>query len=143
MCGATHREFESLRLRPKKQVSEVCEGIPLRGAARGFWSIGIRQLEIASNSIEPFRVAFSAFQADTECVFPSNAMPPATHHNWFSDTGTELTTTTGQTVKVIDFNHIEDEQMMSASAKHFRNQYIQDEQIDEARTPMGLSEVIT
>lgn len=66
-------------------------------------------------------------------------MPLTTHQNWFSDTGTELTTTTGQTVKVIDFNHGEDEEMMIAWAKHFRNQYIHDEKIDEACTPMGLS----
>lgn len=64
---------------------------------------------------------------------------PTSHHNWFSDTGTELTTATGQMVKVIDFNHVDDEAMLNAWAKHFRNQYIQDEKIDEACTPMGLS----
>jgi hypothetical protein len=67
-------------------------------------------------------------------------MPPnVIHSGWFTDTGTELTTTTGQTVRIIDFNHVDDETMLNTWAKHFRNQYIQDEKIDEARTPMGLS----
>ena len=66
-------------------------------------------------------------------------MPTMTHHNWFSDTGIELATTTGQVVKVIDFNHVNDVIVLNVWAKHFRNQYIQDENIDEARTPMGLS----
>lgn len=67
-------------------------------------------------------------------------MPPnAIHCSWFTDTGIELATTTGQTVKIIDFNHVEDEVMMGVWAKHFRNQYIQDDKIDEACTPMGLS----
>lgn len=67
-------------------------------------------------------------------------MPPnVIHCGWFTDTGMELVTTSGQPVKVIDFNHLEDEEMLNTWAKHFRNQYIQDDKIDEACTPMGLS----
>ena len=61
------------------------------------------------------------------------------HHTWFQDTGTVLSTTDGKTVRIINFNHVDDEAMLIAWAKHFRNQYIQDEKIDEARNPMGLS----
>ena len=66
-------------------------------------------------------------------------MPTSSHYNWFNDTSIELTTTTGQVVKVIDFNHVNDADLLSEWAKHFRNHYIQDEKIDDARTPMGLS----
>ena len=67
------------------------------------------------------------------------SIPIIKHYEWFNDTGIELATTTGQAVKIIDFNYQEDNAILDAWAKHFRNQYIQDEKIDEACIPMGLS----
>jgi len=63
----------------------------------------------------------------------------STHLDWFTDTGVELTTMTGQNVKVINFNHTDDETILKAWAKYFCNHYIKDEEIDSACTPMGLS----
>lgn len=52
------------------------------------------------------------------------------HINWFNDTGEEISTVDGITVKVIQFVHQDDEKVMSAWAKHFRNHYCNDDEID-------------
>jgi hypothetical protein len=63
-----------------------------------------------------------------------------THHSsWFHDTGTEVLTADGKPVKIIDFLHQDDEAILKLWAKHFREHYIPDTEIDGARTPMRLS----
>jgi hypothetical protein len=49
---------------------------------------------------------------------------------WFSDTGTQLTTADGKPIEVWEFNHQKDDFVLSEWAKHFRNQYIDDAEID-------------
>lgn len=67
-------------------------------------------------------------------------MPPNIPHcDWFTDSGIRLVTSTGQPVELINFNHVNDETALNAWAKHFRNQYIKEENIDGSCGPMGLS----
>jgi len=52
------------------------------------------------------------------------------HIQWLIDTGERLTTADGKTVEVWEFCHKEDEEVLSAWAKHFRNHYCLDAEID-------------
>ena len=61
------------------------------------------------------------------------------HTRWLIDTGTELETADGKKVKIIDFRHVDDEKVLLNWAKHFREHYILDSELDESRTPLGLS----
>jgi hypothetical protein len=49
---------------------------------------------------------------------------------WFSDTGTRLTTADDKPIEVWEFNHQKNDIILSEWAKHFRNQYIDDAEID-------------
>lgn len=55
------------------------------------------------------------------------------HTKWFVDTGKRLKTTDGKKVKVWEFHHKKDEAVLSAWAKHFRNHYCLDSEIDDLR----------
>ncbi len=58
------------------------------------------------------------------------------HLEWLVDTGEVLTTQCGRKAKVYSFNHdMTDEEVMSAWAKHFRNHYCDDSQIDILKAP--------
>ena len=59
------------------------------------------------------------------------------HIKWLIDTGERLTTADGKTVEVWEFRHDDEEEVLSAWAKHFRNHYCLDCDIDfmRGRTP--------
>jgi hypothetical protein len=61
------------------------------------------------------------------------------HGKWFINTGELLNTTDGKKVEVWEFQHQEDEDVLSAWAKHFRNHYCLDKQIDILRDGTGLT----
>lgn len=64
---------------------------------------------------------------------------PLPHSSWFHDSGLDVATTDGKSVRVIDFLHQDDEAILNSWAKHFREHYIKDVDIDGACTPMGLT----
>lgn len=58
------------------------------------------------------------------------------HIQWLQDTGDILTLTCGKEAKVFRFRHdVNDEVKMTAWAKHFRNHYCNDNQIDLLKAP--------
>ena len=58
------------------------------------------------------------------------------HMQWLQDTGNDLVLTCGREVKVFRFHHdVSDQQKMTAWAKHFRNHYCNDAQIDLLKAP--------
>ena len=61
------------------------------------------------------------------------------HINWLIDTGERLTTVDGKTVEVWEFCHEEDDDVLSAWAKHFRNHYCLDSEIDLYRKGYNYS----
>jgi hypothetical protein len=65
----------------------------------------------------------------------TNVKPP--HLDWLVDTGKKLNTACGTEVDVLELNHTQDDAVLSAWAKHFRNQYCSDDEIDFSRDGMG------
>lgn len=65
--------------------------------------------------------------------------PALEHLEWLVDTGKRLKTADGKPVRVMELRHMKDDGVLSAWAKHFRNQYCRDDQIDELRKGTGLS----
>ena len=61
------------------------------------------------------------------------------HLDWLVDTGKTLTTQNGIPIKVFELQHTEDEVILSRWAKHFRNHYCLDEDIDMLREGTGKS----
>ena len=59
--------------------------------------------------------------------------------NYLTKVNGSLTTSDGKSVDVFEFNHQEDEDVLKAWAKHFRNHYCLDSQIDILRDGTGLS----
>jgi len=59
--------------------------------------------------------------------------------DWLKDTGNTLTTNDGTPVQVFDLLHTEDDPILSEWAKHFRNQYCNDSDIDFLRETTGKS----
>ncbi len=55
------------------------------------------------------------------------------HIKWFVDTGVRLNTADGKEIAVWEFRHKKDEAVLSAWAKHFRNHYCLDTEIDSLR----------
>ena len=55
------------------------------------------------------------------------------HIKWFVNTGERLNTADGKEVAVWEFRHKKDEVVLSAWAKHFRNHYCLDTEIDSLR----------
>ena len=52
------------------------------------------------------------------------------HIDWLIDTGERLSTADGKTVEVWEFRHEEDGDILSRWARHFRNHYCLDSEID-------------
>ena len=61
------------------------------------------------------------------------------HIEWLVDSGIKISTIDGRTVEVFDFNHLDDAAIMSEWAKHFRNHYCSDNEIDVLRRGTGKS----
>lgn len=62
------------------------------------------------------------------------------HLKWLEDTGDIITTVCGKQAPIYTFNpDMADEATMSAWAKHFRNHYCDDNEIDDLRDGTGLS----
>jgi hypothetical protein len=61
------------------------------------------------------------------------------HMKWLVDTGDILTISDGKQVKVFEFNREDDEEVLSSWARHFRNHYCDDRQIDLLRNGTGYS----
>lgn len=58
---------------------------------------------------------------------------------WLEDSGQALQTADGKNVSIFEFNHRDDSKVLSAWAKHFRNHYCDDDQIDDLRGGFGMS----
>jgi hypothetical protein len=61
------------------------------------------------------------------------------HHGWFKKNSKETKTTEGVVVDLLEFQHQDDEAALSAWAKHFRNHYCLDSEIDIFRKGTGKS----
>jgi len=61
------------------------------------------------------------------------------HLAWLVDTGKSLKTADGKPVRVMELKHAKDDAVLSAWAKHFRNQYCRDDQIDDLRNSTKLT----
>jgi len=61
------------------------------------------------------------------------------HTSWFVDTGKVLTSSDGITIEVWEFVYEKDEVILSQWAKHFRNHYCLDDEIDYFRKGYGYS----
>ena len=59
------------------------------------------------------------------------------HIQWLVDTGKRLKTTDGKEVEVWEFRHQNDDDVLSAWAKHFRNHYCLDTEIDFLKGLVG------
>ena len=55
------------------------------------------------------------------------------HLEWLLDTGERLTTADGKTVQVWEFRHENDDAILTSWARHFRNHYCLDTEIDSLR----------
>lgn len=64
-------------------------------------------------------------------------IPP--HLSWLVPTGKACRTSDGRPVQVLELKHRNDQGVLSAWAKHFRNQYCDDGQIDALRSGTKLS----
>jgi hypothetical protein len=62
------------------------------------------------------------------------------HLAWLVDTGKKLKTADGKPVHVMELKHANDDGVLSAWAKHFRNQYCRDDQLDELCSGTKLSQ---
>lgn len=65
------------------------------------------------------------------------------HIKWLVDTGERMTTSDGKEVEVWDFRHDNDEEVLSAWAKHFRNHYCLDTEIDFLRGKRARPDYLT
>ena len=63
-------------------------------------------------------------------------IPP--HLRWLINTSRTLTTSDGKTIELWEFNHQEDDTILSDWARHFRNHYCEDSEIDSLRAGTGL-----
>ena len=61
------------------------------------------------------------------------------HVKWLVDTGERIETADGKIVEVWEFAHQPDDENLSAWARHFRNHYCLDEEIDYFRSGYGYS----
>jgi hypothetical protein len=52
------------------------------------------------------------------------------HIRWFADTGKSITTSIGENIKILEYKHEDDAAVLSLWAKHFRQQYCLDDEID-------------
>ena len=61
------------------------------------------------------------------------------HTEWLIELGEVLHTSDGQVIHVLEFRHQNDNKVLSAWARHFRNHYCSDRDIDNVRAGYGLS----
>ncbi len=61
------------------------------------------------------------------------------HISWLVETSEEITTADGMKVKVLELQHKNDSTILSEWAKHFRNHYCKDDEIDFLRRGPNLS----
>jgi hypothetical protein len=61
------------------------------------------------------------------------------HINWLIDTKVRLKTVDGKTAQVLEFRHRNDDKILSDWAKHFRNHYCLDSEIDSLRKGTSYS----
>lgn len=61
------------------------------------------------------------------------------HYQWLIDTGRRLNTADGRTVEVWDFQHQNDDDVLTSWASHFRNHYCRDDEIDDLRRGIGCT----
>ncbi len=61
------------------------------------------------------------------------------HIKWLTDTGKTLTTVDGKTVHIWQLRHQHDDAILSAWAKHCRNHYCLDTEIDHLSDGTGLN----
>ncbi len=67
-------------------------------------------------------------------------MPPTPSHCvWFEDTNRTLRTSDGREVRVINFNHQQDDALLSEWASHLRRHYCSDEDLTANSTSMEMS----
>jgi len=65
------------------------------------------------------------------------------HIKWLVDTGERLKTADGKEVEIWEFRHERDEAVLSAWAKHFRNHYCLDTEIDFLRGKLTRQDYLT
>ena len=63
------------------------------------------------------------------------------HADWLVEAENGLKTSDGVEVKIYDLNHTNDDEILSSWAKHFRNHYCSDNDIDNLRNGTGLSKL--
>lgn len=61
------------------------------------------------------------------------------HIKWLSDTGERIKISDGKEIELWKFSHQKDEGILTGWAKHFRNHYCLDTEIDDLRKGTGLS----
>ena len=67
-------------------------------------------------------------------------MSSTLHHiQWLSDSKAPIVTDDGRTVEVWELNYVNDDEILSEWAKHFRNHYCSDDEIDDLISGTGLS----
>lgn len=78
---------------------------------------------------------------DNSNYFTANIAMPWTseHTQWLVDTGKRLNTSDGKSIEIWEFQHQRDDAVFSAWAKHFRNHYCLDSEIDYFRRGTGLT----
>jgi hypothetical protein len=81
--------------------------------------------------------AFPFLPAILSAAMP--ALKTNKHTDWLLDTGKNLRTSDGHTVKVWNFAHQPDQAVLSAWAQHIRRHYCADHEIDALRNGPGLS----
>lgn len=87
------------------------------------------------NGIPPGR----ATCADCEKNGKEDALGAPPHMDWLQDTGETVTTADGRTIEIWELNHAEDEDVLSAWAKHFREHYCPDDDLAALAAGTGKS----
>lgn len=71
---------------------------------------------------------------------PKTNVKSPSHLDWLVDTGKALETACGRKVNVLELKHTNDTTILSAWAKHFRNQYCSDNKIDALKGKLSRKE---
>lgn len=85
------------------------------------------------------RVESTSASALSWAFFMSMAKTTPKHMTWIQDTNEEIVTVDGKKVKVLELKHNDDPEVLSDWAKHFRNHYCKDSEIDYFRRGPNLS----
>ncbi len=91
-----------------------------------------------ANKIAPRTVPKPATPTNGKNVSGSATAVPS-HLAWLVDTGPTLQTADGKPVRVMELQHVNADEILSAWAIHFRNQYCHDGQLDVLRRGTSLS----